>query len=146
MSACHSLNSAYIHFHSFFAALENELVPACLNNGLCYDLSGKQSDQTYSCPRDWRLSAIWWPNLEPTRNPLEHHSTIVFRGLSRAPLMPREACVSNSRCNFFSQSAVTMLEDAAFRKPNFSQLGFEKCFEKNVLAYLESNIIKRLLT
>ena len=40
------------------------------------------SDQTYSCPRDWSNSASWMPNWESFWNHIENHSTIVLRGLS----------------------------------------------------------------
>ena len=50
------------------------------------------SDQTCSCPRDWRLSASWGPNGVPISNPSDHHSTIVMKDLRGAlnwsPILP----------------------------------------------------------
>ena len=40
------------------------------------------SDQTYSCPRNWRLSASWGPNSGAPWNPSNHHNTILLRSWS----------------------------------------------------------------
>jgi len=37
----------------------------------------------------------------PPWNPSDHHSTIVLRGSRAAPMMPRDASLSDSRCKFF---------------------------------------------
>ena len=63
------------------------------------------SDQTCSCPRDWRLSTSRWPNSVPPWNSSDHHSTIVLRGLRRPfnwpPIMPKNAAsLSSSGCKF----------------------------------------------
>ena len=57
--------------------------------------SKNNSDQTYSCPRDLRLSASWLPIEDPPETSRTvTHSTIVLRGL-RGPfnlslIMPRD--------------------------------------------------------
>ena len=56
-----------------------------------------------SCPRDWRFSPTWGCRDAPLK-PFKQHSTIVSRVLRGAvnwvPIMPRDASLSDSRCNF----------------------------------------------
>ena len=62
---------------------------------LCIPLWKNKSDQTYSCPRDWRPSASWGTLKSPV-----HHSTIALRGfkgaVNRAAIMSRDASLSDS--------------------------------------------------
>ena len=64
-----------------------------------------QRSGVHSCSRDWRLSASWGPDWCGSQKPLEHHDTIVLRGLSGginwSPIMPRSVSLSDSRCKFF---------------------------------------------
>ena len=68
--------------------------------------SKNYSDQTCSCPRDWRLSATIYVQF---RTPPETPGTITalyriegFKGaLNWSPIMPRDASLSDSRCEVF---------------------------------------------
>jgi len=43
------------------------------------------------------------PDWGPPWNPPDHHSTVILRGgLNLAPIMPRDASLSDSGCEFFS--------------------------------------------
>ena len=66
------------------------------------------SDQAYSCPREWGLSESGGINWGPSWNPPPRHhstSTIVLRGLMEAlnwsPIMPRDTSLSDSQCKIF---------------------------------------------
>ena len=49
-------------------------------------------------PRDWRLSASWWPNWGPPLKLLVHHITIVLRGfrvtMNWTPIVPTDVRLS----------------------------------------------------
>ena len=66
----------------------------------------RHSDQTHSCPRDWRCSASWVPNFwgHPW-NPSGHYSTFVLRRLRwplTKPSLCREMLASRTADVFFS--------------------------------------------
>ena len=70
------------------------------------------TNQTYSCPRDWRLSASWVTKLSPIETPRtsQHYRIEGFKGaLNWAPIMPRDDSLSDSQYNFFSSIGSTDL-------------------------------------
>ena len=98
------------------------------------------SDQSYSSPRDWRLSTSWGPSWEPlkavmvqapTCKPSEYHSIIVFSGLSGSHswphIMPRDAILLDSECfschsfvKFASAPAWKFYSDQMYTRPRGS--------------------------
>ena len=55
---------------------------------------------------------IMGDNLRAPWNPSDHHSPIVLRGLTkatlnRAPIIPRDASLLDSQCNFFEAGRIT---------------------------------------
>ena len=71
------------------------------------------SNQTYSCRRDWQLLASLEQKLIAPWNPSDHHSPILSRtlrgALHWAPIMPKDASLSDSGCIYFQAEPLRML-------------------------------------
>jgi len=80
-------------------------------------------DQTWSCPRDYRLSTSWGPIEGAPWNYPNHHSTIALGGFKEGfqlfTIMPRDASLSDSRCNLFQSGSFLLEEKIKYLCPNF---------------------------
>ena len=79
--------------------------------------------QAYSCPRDWRLSAITEKNMTPPVTPptLSRHTIVLrgFRGFHISPRLPRDASLWDS-CTpdhySFSGQKQRQIKNGSFKK------------------------------
>ena len=75
------------------------------------------------CPRDWRLSASWWPKIRSPPSIPQYYNAVMVRGvpggLNWASIVPGDASFSDSRCWFFLSQASTYVDMRYTFLPNY---------------------------
>ena len=107
---------------------------------VCHASLKNNSDQTYSCPSDWRLSASWGINWRPPWSAPYHHSLLWHWGVSGENLIGllwnglKSNCIyhfpnwfrtANGRCPFVFQINRKMVNTIWFQ---FDLIQFRKYF------------------